>query len=103
MFASRISCHEFDANGFRRSLAALAYRLLFSLQAQLDRVADQQQACAHTAERCRRLARETFWQLRLHLLKVAFAVRRSVRLISLKEARSFRMADVFHHVARAMN
>ena len=103
VFGSRISCHEFEANGLRTILAALAYRLLFFLQTQLKRVADDQQACAHTAERCRRLARATFCQLRLHLLKVAFIVRCSVRRTSLKGARSFPMADVFHHVARAMN
>ncbi len=103
LFADRISCHDFNANGFRTILAALAYRLMFFIQTQLQSVADQKKAPVDTARRCRRLARATFCQLRLRLLKVAFIVRRSVRRIYLQGAKSFPMADVFHHIARAMN
>ena len=103
LFADRISCHEFEANGFRTILAALAYRLMFFLQTQLRGLAEDQQAPADVAERCRRMAQATFCTLRIRLLKVAFVVRRSVRRIFLQGARSFPMADVFHHVARAMH
>lgn len=103
LFGDRISCHEFEANGFRTILAALAYRLMFFIQTQLRRLAADQKASAETAERCRQMARATFCQLRLRLLKVAFIVRRSVRRIYLQGAQSFPMADVFHHVARAMH
>ena len=103
LFGDRISCHEFEANGFRTILAALAYRLMFFLRTELRRVANEEQASAETTKRCRQLARATFCQLRLRLLKVAFIVRRTVRRIYLQGARSFPMADVFHHVTRAMN
>ena len=103
LFGERISCHDFDANGFRTILAALAYRLVFFIQTELGSLADQKKTSADTARRCRRLARSTFCQLRLRLLKVVFIVRRSVRRIYLQGAKGFPMADVFHHVARAMN
>ena len=103
VFADRISCHSFEANGFRTILAAVAYRLMFSIQTHLRTIAEQPSTPVETAERCRWLARATFSKLRLRLLKVAFIVRQSVRRIFLEGARSFPMADVFHHVARAMN
>jgi len=105
----RISCTGFEANGFRMILHAVAYRLMFALRAHLAEQARRlEQTCStdrgqSLTDKCRRLARVTFTTLRLRLLKVAFVVRRSVRRIFLQGARSFPMADVFHHVARAMN
>ncbi len=95
----RISCHGFEANGFRLILHALAYRLLFEIRRTIRQEADQTGANKQLA----RLARASFATLRLRLLKVAFVVRQSVRRIYLQGARSFPMAETFHHVAAAMS
>ena len=78
VFADRISCHRFEANGFRTILAAVTYRLMFSIQTHLRTVAEQPSTPVETAERCRWLAQATFSKLRFRLLKVAFLVRQSV-------------------------
>lgn len=102
LFGDRISCHKFAANGFRLILHSLAYRLMFYIRSQLFHQANQEDIPVEVAEKCRRFGRATFATLRLRLLKTAFIVRRSVRRLFLQGARSFPMADVFHHVARAM-
>lgn len=94
----RISCHAFEANGFRLILHALAYRLLFEIRRTICQEAGQTGARKQLAK----LARASFATLRLRLLKVAFVVRQSVRRIHLQGARSFPMAQTFHHVAAAM-
>lgn len=99
LFGDRISCHQFEANGFRLILHALAYRLLFEIRRV---IAVESEKAGGTDEKLKRLARASFETLRLRLLKVAFIVRQSVRRIYFQGARSFPMADAFHHVARAM-
>ena len=94
----RISCHAFEANGFRLILHALAYRLLFEIRRTIAKKAGE----TGLAEQLAGLARASFATLRFRLLKVAFVVRQSVRRIFLQGARSFPMADAFHHVAAAM-
>ena len=105
----RISCHLFEANGFRLILAALAYRLLFELRRTIAAEADatpgadtDKTKTADLGGQLQGLARASFQTLRLRLLKVAVIVRQSVRRLYLQGARSFPMAEVFHHVARAM-
>ena len=95
----RISCHRFEANAFRLILHAAAYRLLFELR---RTIAEHANTDNPIASRLRHLARASFATLRLRLLKVAVIVRQSARRLFLQGARSFPMADVFHHVARAM-
>lgn len=94
----RISCHTFEANGFRLILHALAYRLLFEIRRTIGEEAGE----SGTGKQLAQLARASFATLRLRLLKVAFVVRQSVRRIFLQGARSFPKADAFHHVAAAM-
>lgn len=99
LLGDRISCQNFEANGFRLILHALAYRLLFEIR---RIIAEESEKTSEAAEKLEQLARATFETIRLRLLKVAFIVRQSVRRIYLQGARSFPMADAFHHVARAM-
>ena len=60
LFADHVSGHDFNANGFRTILAALAYRLMYFIQIQLQSIVDQNKAPLDTARRCRRLALATF-------------------------------------------
>ncbi len=97
----RISCHLYEANGFRLILAALAYRLLFEVRHTVAK-ASEVATNPEVREKLNGLSRASFSTLRLRLLKVAVIVRQSVRRLYLQGARSFPMADVFHHVAAAM-
>lgn len=116
----RISCSDFNANGFRLILHAVAYRLLFEIRrviaekvcpenlnveglSQDDLSAEQIDHARVTAGQARWLARASFETLRLRLLKVALVVRQTARRIYLQGARSFPMAELFQGVARAMS
>lgn len=110
--ADRISCHAFEANGFRLILHALAYRLLFEIRQTLahqhrtvesDGSAEEKsEETSSIREQLAELARASFGRLRLQLLKVAFVVRQSVRRISLQGSKHFPRADLFHLVAVAL-
>ena len=79
----------------------MAYRLFHELRRTIAEQADKTEDVG-VGKKLARLARATFQTLRLRLLKAAFIVRQSVRRIHLEGARSFPLADVFHHVARAL-
>jgi hypothetical protein len=101
----RISCSDFEANGFRLILHAVAYRLLFEIRRTIAEEISAQKFddAPGLAAQARWLGRASFETLRLRLLRVAFVVRQSARRIYLQGARSFAMAGLFHRVARAMS
>lgn len=87
--ADRLSCTSHVANAFRLLLHSTAYRLLWTLRSQLEKVAPT-------------LATVQMDTLRSRLLKVSATVRRSVRRIAIALPRAFSLAPVFKLLAVAL-
>lgn len=101
--ADRISCHCFEANGFRLVLASVAYRLMHALSRKTAVLAQQPTGCPELARRLKWLAKANFETLRLRLLKVAMLVRKTARRLHLQGAASFPLAREYSYIARALS
>lgn len=100
--ADRISCHRFEANGFRLVLATVAYRLMHALSKKIAELAREPVDCPEVARRLRWLAKASFETLRLRLLKVAMLVRKTARRLHLQGAASFPLAREYAYIARSL-
>lgn len=100
--ADRISCHRFEANGFRLVLAMASYRLMHALSEKVEELARQPNESPTMTRRLKWLARASFETLRLRLLKVAMLVRKTARRLHLQGASSFPLAREYGYIARSL-